>query len=382
LCGICAVYNVKGANKILSQILLDQESRGRDATGIAYILNNELKVFKKAIPPSEFIKLIKNNSNIKIGIGHNRAATSNVQEKNKDKEAHPFLSETKEFVLCHNGSVIGDSIYRDLLSNFLNHEFSSGVDSEIFVHLLEELLAKYKNNRYKAIKEFFKIVRGNVLVLFKDGELFGFPDTSSFIVILLDNSLYVASEPSSLSSILNNTKAKKVRCLIPESSKDNQMIRVITKNNKVVLDIYGDWEEEILKEDSWRANRRITCDVCKVLKTCERIKYKNETIDRCYDCYKENKFPETTTTTTQWDEWDYPYSRFSRRFERPRIQKSDEEKKLEKETKVRCSICSEWFSFNEVVHCTLCNQLMCKDCYYSRDHLCKVELSHMSMYIA
>lgn len=52
---------------------------------------------------------------------------------------------------------------RDMFTTYLGHKFSSGVDSEVFVHMLEELIRIHKD-RYKAVVEFFKRCRGNVLV--------------------------------------------------------------------------------------------------------------------------------------------------------------------------------------------------------------------------
>jgi len=369
MCGITASYNVKNAKQKVSKILVEQSSRGKDASGIAFINNGTLNLFKKALPPEELDKLIQEDNNVTICIGHNRAATSNMPEKDKDKEAHPFISENRDFCLVHNGSVLYDHIYRYILSTFLGHKFSSGVDSEIFIHLLEELLKKNKS-RYKAIKEFFKVCKGNVLVLFKDGELFGFPYTSSFVVSLVNNQVYIASESLPLIKNLPKVNLLSVKCFVPKSSSNNQMLRVILDKKGITnLDLYGDWSEEILKEGSWIAVRNIMCDVCKTVKMCEKVIFNKEQIDRCLDCHNKGKFPKDITTTTGG----YYTPGVRRRERRNKRVKSEEEEELEKETKTKCISCENWLSFSDAFFCSLCEKWFCKKCYYNGNkHVCRL----------
>ena len=193
MCGICAVFNLDNAIRLAGSVLLNQDDRGKDSSGIAYIIRkNKIEIQKKALEPELFVKQLKLKKT-SFCIAHNRNATTNIIEKDKDKEAHPFISESKDFVICHNGHITYHEVLREYLE-LVGHTFSSGgVDSEVLVHMLEELLEKY--SRDVAMKRFFHTLSGeNVLVLFKDKELYGFPANSFFKIIKIDdgiNSIYL-----------------------------------------------------------------------------------------------------------------------------------------------------------------------------------------------
>jgi len=277
MCGIFGIYNYSNSKEIAEIILKEQSSRGTDATGVAILRDNQLEIYKKAISPYRFVREeFPNIDFTSICIGHNRMASTNIHQKHLDSEAHPFLSEDKSFALVHNGTINNYSLMREiLLAN--GHKFKSGVDSEIYVHYLEDLLAS--NERENAILKFASSITGNVLVLFNDGTLYGIPDYAMHVLVA-DKSVFIASEYEALLRALQEIECEKA--IILDGSKGFYFR--ISKNQ---LYLYGSWEGDIVKEGEWIAKDKDRCDICNTYAFVEHIKW----FTRCYSCYKENKEP-------------------------------------------------------------------------------------------
>ena len=289
ICGINAIYSYQ-ENKILlsAKISESQALRGKDATGIGWIDNGSIRILKQSIDPEEFIK--KNGKNLnryrsKILIGHNRSATSGLLKKDEDSEAHPFMSENKDFILVQNGTISKSDSFRELLEKF-GHKFSSSVDSECLVHILEELLER--NSREEAIKKLDQMDKGNVLILFKNNELYGLPGNIFFNIVKSPNGFYIAS---TLESLLENIELNESDSYLVYTAGDkSKFIKIyFDQNNKIRCDLHGVWNKFKLKEGSWIYKHTIQCDFCKELKPCEIITINKEEYDRCLECYKSGK---------------------------------------------------------------------------------------------
>jgi hypothetical protein len=355
MCGIVGIYNLRNAIEIASRILVGQENRGTDSTGLAYIKRRKIIIQKKAIPPSEFYKIVKREYT-KFLIGHNRNATTNISEKDQDKEAHPFISENKEFAIVHNGHITNYEKIKSILELF-SHKFESGVDSEVLVHLLEELLSKFE--RDEAIYRFFKFVDGeNILVLFKDKELYGFPGNTFFKVLILPEteSIIIASSLEGLYEFVNYTKINKIYYLSPKYSYNNQMIKITLKGNKTKVTLWGDWNKNILKDNTFIARKEIMCDFCRTSSVlCEKIEINGKTYDRCYNCYKENKLEPKS----------YSYSI---------SKKKDDSVSIEDLSEIygKCELCNMITTLDKLTLCHECKSILCGQCYYDvLYHKCK-----------
>ena len=277
MCGIFGIYNYPNSKEIAEIILKEQTSRGTDATGIAILRDNEIEVYKKAKSPYRFVKEeFPSIDFTSICIGHNRMASTNVALKHLDREAHPFISEDRTFALVHNGTINNYLLMREILiAN--GHKMSSGVDSEIYVHYLEDLLSG--NERENAMLKFASSITGNVLVLFNDGTLYAIPDYAMYVLIA-DKSVFIASEYEALLKALQEIECEKAILL---DGSEGFYMKVF--QNQVFL--YGSWEGDIVKEGEWIAKDKDRCDICDTYTFIERIKWFN----RCYSCYKENKIP-------------------------------------------------------------------------------------------
>lgn len=135
MCGIVAYVGHREACPIIIKGLKRLEYRGYDSAGIA-LMTGELSVYKKKGKVSDLEAFIKNLPiNSTIGIGHTRWATHG--EPN-DVNAHPHYSSNKELAIIHNGIIENySSLKKELESR--GHVFLSETDSEVFIHLIEDV---------------------------------------------------------------------------------------------------------------------------------------------------------------------------------------------------------------------------------------------------
>ncbi len=126
-----------------------------------------------------------------LGIGHTRWATHG---RPSDENAHPHQDCSGRFALVHNGIVENYLALRDELIA-KGHQFQSETDTEVVVHLIEEL---YNGNLFDTMVEVGKHIRGAyaLVVMSKDD-----PDTliavrkaSPLIVGLGEGENFVASD--------------------------------------------------------------------------------------------------------------------------------------------------------------------------------------------
>ena len=148
MCGIVGYIGNKQAYPILIKGLKRLEYRGYDSAGIA-LYDEELMIYKRKGKVSDLEDFCK-NKNIKstIGIGHTRWATHGVPN---DTNAHPHFSQSREITIIHNGIIENyDSIKKALIK--LGHNFISETDTEVLVHLIEEIKNKENTDIFEAVR--------------------------------------------------------------------------------------------------------------------------------------------------------------------------------------------------------------------------------------
>jgi hypothetical protein len=204
-----------------------------------------------------------------------------------DKECHPFISEDYSFALLQNGTVPFAN-HMGAYLEVLGHKFSSGIDSEVLLHMLEDIIEKSKD-RSDAFDKFWRASIGNILVLFADGELWGIADSLSFNVIIDrgNGAIYIASEMDSLTNALKETLTDKAEGL---DTKGGTAIRLFNSKEKgTTYTLYGEWNKGLMKDGAWVFNRTTMCDFCRKSGVrCEDFKVNNISKDRCHDCFKTN----------------------------------------------------------------------------------------------
>lgn len=132
MCGIVGIVGNQQATSILVNGLEKLEYRGYDSAGIFVADQNEDFLIKSQGRIKELSDKISEDVHGTIGIGHTRWATHGEPS---EENAHPHTSQSKRFVLVHNGVIEN---YDDLKNNFLSEDrFYGETDTEIVVHLIE-----------------------------------------------------------------------------------------------------------------------------------------------------------------------------------------------------------------------------------------------------
>ncbi|MBR9861183.1 glutamine--fructose-6-phosphate transaminase (isomerizing) [bacterium] len=148
MCGIVAYYGPDRAYDFLIKGLQRLEYRGYDSAGIA-LLNGDLRVYKNKGKVSELVDLTKGkNLEGNRGIGHTRWATHG--EPNTIN-AHPHLSQDGDLALIHNGIIENYATLKKALQE-RGHIFKSDTDTEVLIHLIEEIQKAEQVNLFEAVR--------------------------------------------------------------------------------------------------------------------------------------------------------------------------------------------------------------------------------------
>lgn len=151
MCGIVGIVGNEQATSILVNGLEKLEYRGYDSAGIFVADEKEDFLIKSQGRIKELAKKIGSGVHGSIGIGHTRWATHGEPS---EENAHPHTSQSKRFVLVHNGVIEN---YDELKEKYLTDDtFYGETDTEIAVHLVEYFANQglsTKNAFRKALKE-------------------------------------------------------------------------------------------------------------------------------------------------------------------------------------------------------------------------------------
>jgi glucosamine--fructose-6-phosphate aminotransferase (isomerizing) len=140
MCGIVAYLGHREAYPIIIKGLKRLEYRGYDSAGVALLTpEKEMNIYKKSGKVSDLEAAVE-GKNIKAttGMGHTRWATHGAPN---DVNAHPHLSQNGEFAIIHNGIIENYASLKKALSE-RGHIFKSDTDTEVLIHLIEEVFNK------------------------------------------------------------------------------------------------------------------------------------------------------------------------------------------------------------------------------------------------
>lgn len=164
MCGIVAYVGHRQACPILIKGLKRLEYRGYDSAGIA-IFNNTLQIFKKkgkvaalesSLPPGGVPG--------HIGIAHTRWATHGEPS---DVNAHPQTNQDGTLAMVHNGIIENYLSLKQELEQ-LGHHFVSETDTEVFLHLIDEIRNQNHCPLEEALAQAIKRVIGTYVVVLID----------------------------------------------------------------------------------------------------------------------------------------------------------------------------------------------------------------------
>jgi glucosamine--fructose-6-phosphate aminotransferase (isomerizing) len=194
MCGIVAYIGTQKAYPIIIKGLQRLEYRGYDSAGIA-LQNGTLNVYKKKGKVAELVAYTNDkNTSGNIGIGHTRWATHG---KPDDINAHPHMSGNGRLVLIHNGIIENYSPLKSTLTK-LGHTFQSETDTEVLVHLIEEVQQHENLPLEEAVRQALTQVHGAYAIVVMDREdpnkLVAARKSSPLVIGIGKNEFLVASD--------------------------------------------------------------------------------------------------------------------------------------------------------------------------------------------
>ena len=190
MCGIIGYNGKKNAIPILIEGLKKLEYRGYDSSGIAYFIDNQIKIFKEKGRISELEKLLVDDKPT-IGIGHTRWATHGKPSK---INAHPHR--VGKVTLVHNGIIENYNVLKEELKE-KGYQFQSETDTEVATALIDSLYQE-NNNKLEILEEAKNLLKGSYafVIMFDDCKdtLYALREGSPLIVAKSKEGNLVASD--------------------------------------------------------------------------------------------------------------------------------------------------------------------------------------------
>lgn len=211
MCGIVAYIGNKQAYPILIKGLQRLEYRGYDSAGVALIDNGSvssaigLNVYKCKGKVAELAAFAAGkNIDGTIGIGHTRWATHGVPN---DVNAHPHYSGSKNLVIIHNGIIENYASLKEELKK-RGHVFLSDTDTEVLIHLIEDVQQKENIRLGEAVRRALNQVVGAyaIVILSKDtpNELIAAKKGSPMVIGIGIDEFFIASDATPIIEYTKN----------------------------------------------------------------------------------------------------------------------------------------------------------------------------------
>lgn len=188
MCGILGYSSLEKINeskKVIKQLFLLSETRGKEASGFAVNNGLSIRYLKTPYPASQLVKsnvfdlqinnLLQNNNRLSNIIGHSRLVTNGYENDNKNNQP----VRVNDLVLVHNGIIVN---HNELWNEIGLEKKKSDLDTEVLPWLIEKH-NKEKRNIASAIEASFNDIVGM---------------TSIAAYSASDNNLYLASNNGSL----------------------------------------------------------------------------------------------------------------------------------------------------------------------------------------
>lgn len=206
MCGIVGYIGDKRAYPILIKGLSRLEYRGYDSAGIALLQeDNAIKIYKrqgKVLDLTEFIGDATTEGT--VGIGHTRWATHGLPN---DVNAHPHSSGDGSITLVHNGIIENyDVLKKELIKR--GHVFKSETDTEVLVHLIEDIKEKSGVALEEAVRIALNEVHGAyaIVVLSTDepDKIIAAKKSSPLVIGIGEDEYYLASDATPIVEYTKN----------------------------------------------------------------------------------------------------------------------------------------------------------------------------------
>lgn len=209
---MCALFGIinykhlvskKQLKVLVNRLAVASEVRGTDASGIAYVRNGKLVIYKKPLPAHKMSFRIPSDTTIMMG--HTRMTTQGSAEFNDNN--HPFMGTTEDgtFALCHNGILYND---KELSHSEKLPKTPIQTDSYVAVQLIEK--AGYLD--FDSIARMSEKVKGSFVftILSNDNTLYLVKDDNPICLLhFKELGLYVyASTPNIMKEALTGSFLK------------------------------------------------------------------------------------------------------------------------------------------------------------------------------
>lgn len=206
MCGIVAYLGHREAYPIIVKGLKRLEYRGYDSAGVALLTpEKDLKIFKKSGKVTDLEESVPESSTHSFtGMGHTRWATHGVPN---DINAHPHLSQNGEFAIIHNGIIENYAALKKALTE-RGHTFVSETDTEVLIHLIEEIFNKNKVSFEEAVRmALTQVVGAYAIVILSKRDpdyLIGARKGSPMVIGVGDGEHFIASDATPIVEYTRN----------------------------------------------------------------------------------------------------------------------------------------------------------------------------------
>ncbi|MDA9554827.1 glutamine--fructose-6-phosphate transaminase (isomerizing) [Pelobium sp.] len=206
MCGIVGYIGFREAYPIIIKGLHRLEYRGYDSAGIALInKSSNLNIYKKAGKVSNLEDFINDNDQTgQIGMGHTRWATHGAPN---DKNSHPHQSGDEKLAIIHNGIIENyGPLKEELIAR--GHTFKSDTDTEVLIHLIEDIQKQAKLDLREAVRVALNEVVGAyaIVIMSKDdpNQLIAARKGSPMVIGVGDQEYFVASDATPIVEYTKN----------------------------------------------------------------------------------------------------------------------------------------------------------------------------------
>ncbi|HEX7367106.1 MAG TPA: glutamine--fructose-6-phosphate transaminase (isomerizing) [Pelobium sp.] len=168
MCGIVGYIGFREAYPIVIKGLQRLEYRGYDSAGVALLdHSSNVNIYKKAGKVADLEHFVEGKDHSgSIGMGHTRWATHGAPS---DRNSHPHQSGDERLSIIHNGIIENyGPLKEELISR--GHVFKSDTDTEVLIHLIEDIRKEAKIDLQEAVREALKQVIGAyaIVIMSKD----------------------------------------------------------------------------------------------------------------------------------------------------------------------------------------------------------------------
>jgi glucosamine--fructose-6-phosphate aminotransferase (isomerizing) len=205
MCGIVGYIGNREAYPIIIKGLKRLEYRGYDSAGIALSEGKEITILKQKGKVSDLEEYSENKKKSgHIGIGHTRWATHGVPNT---ENAHPHASGDNNLAIIHNGIIENyDSIKKMLIEK--GHKFNSDTDTEVLIHLIEEIKNHEKCSLFEAVRlSLNEVIGAYAIIVMENGnsdEFIAARKGSPLVIGIGEGEYFIASDASPIVEYTRN----------------------------------------------------------------------------------------------------------------------------------------------------------------------------------